>query len=113
MKSRAKPLLRVWEWQADAACRGMDSSVFFSPVGERGRARRRREEAARAICRGCPVSGPCGRFALASQQYYGVWGGYTETERRSAVRVTNRKPRVGPHPLADRTPPLRRKADPS
>ncbi|WP_308032818.1 WhiB family transcriptional regulator [Streptomyces solaniscabiei] len=61
-------------------------AVFFPPAGERGMARRRREDAARAICRSCPVSGPCGRFALASQQYYGMWGGYTETERRSAVR---------------------------
>ncbi|WP_408052833.1 WhiB family transcriptional regulator [Streptomyces sp. HO565] len=91
MKARTKPLLRVWEWQADAACRGMDSAVFFSPAGERAMARRRREDAARAICSSCPVSGPCGRFALASQQHYGVWGGYTETERRSAVRRMNRK----------------------
>ncbi|TWV44420.1 WhiB family transcriptional regulator [Streptomyces misionensis] len=87
MKTRTKPLARMWEWQAEAACRGMDSSVFFSPAGERGRARRHREEAARAICDSCPVSGPCGRFALTSQQFYGVWGGYTEAERRSAVRV--------------------------
>ncbi|MER7195140.1 WhiB family transcriptional regulator [Streptomyces flaveolus] len=86
MKTRTKPHLRVWEWQADAACRGMDSAVFIPPAGERGPARRRREDAARAICGSCPVSGPCGRFALASRQYYGIWGGYTETERRSAVR---------------------------
>ncbi|MEV5667165.1 WhiB family transcriptional regulator [Streptomyces flaveolus] len=53
MKARTKPLLRVWEWQADAACRGMDSAVFFPPAGERAMARRRREDAARAICRSC------------------------------------------------------------
>ncbi|MDD1058549.1 WhiB family transcriptional regulator [Streptomyces cocklensis] len=90
MKVFTTPLLRVWAWQKDAACRGMDSSVFFSPVSERGRARRRREEEARTICRACPVSGPCGRFAHASQQEYGVWGGYTESERRSIKRVTDR-----------------------
>ncbi|SEN88950.1 WhiB family transcriptional regulator [Actinacidiphila rubida] len=84
MKVLTQPLLRVWAWQKHAACRGMDSSVFFSPVSERGRARRRREEAARSICRACPVSGPCGRFARASRQEYGVWGGSTESERRSA-----------------------------
>jgi WhiB family redox-sensing transcriptional regulator len=82
MRARTKPLARVWEWQGDAACRGMDSSVFFSPPGERGAPRREREEAARAICRTCPVSVPCGRFARESQQYYGVWGGRTEGERR-------------------------------
>ncbi|MBD0418195.1 WhiB family transcriptional regulator [Streptomyces sp. TRM S81-3] len=91
MKTRTRPLLGDWEWQAEAACRGMDSSVFFSPAGERGPARRRREETAREICRSCPVSDPCARFAQASQQYYGTWGGYTETERRAAARVRNRK----------------------
>jgi WhiB family redox-sensing transcriptional regulator len=85
MKTRTKPLLREWEWQARAACRGMDSAIFFSPTGERGRARRQREETALTICRGCPVSGPCGHFALTSHQTYGVWGGRTETERRSAA----------------------------
>ncbi|MPY30202.1 WhiB family transcriptional regulator [Streptomyces adustus] len=90
MNTYTKPLLGVWAWQKDAACRGMDSSVFFSPDSERGRARQRREEAARTICRECPVSGPCGRFARASQQEYGVWGGCTENERRSATDVADR-----------------------
>jgi WhiB family redox-sensing transcriptional regulator len=90
MNTYTKPLLRMWAWQMDAACRGMDSSVFFSPESERGRARQRREEAARTICRACPVHVPCGRFAQASQQEYGVWGGYTENERRSAIDVGER-----------------------
>ncbi|WP_217145890.1 WhiB family transcriptional regulator [Streptomyces sp. AC627_RSS907] len=93
MRTRTKPLLREWEWQAGAACRGMDSSVFFSPPGERGPARREREEAARAICRGCPVSGPCGRFARESRQYYGTWGGRTEGERRSRELTPERRAR--------------------
>ena len=29
----------VWDWQIDGLCRGVDSSVFFHPDGERGRAR--------------------------------------------------------------------------
>ncbi|MFH8706728.1 WhiB family transcriptional regulator [Streptomyces rubrogriseus] len=90
MKTRTQPLLRVWDWQADAACRGMDSEVFFPPTGERGRARRQREDTALAVCRGCAVSGPCGSFAITSYQHYGVWGGYTETERRSEARKMKR-----------------------
>ncbi|NEB92022.1 WhiB family transcriptional regulator [Streptomyces bauhiniae] len=82
MKSTTKPLLDAWQWQMRASCRGLDSAVFFTPHGERGRARKRREEAARAICRSCPVSTACGSFATASGQYYGVWGGRTEAERR-------------------------------
>ncbi|MEU5144255.1 WhiB family transcriptional regulator [Streptomyces sp. NPDC021139] len=86
MRIRTRPLLREWGWQADAACRGMDSSVFFSPPGERGKARRQREEAARTVCAACPVSGPCARFAQASQQSYGTWGGQSETERRQPAQ---------------------------
>ncbi|MET8403625.1 WhiB family transcriptional regulator [Streptomyces sp900116325] len=81
----------MWGWQADAACRGMDSSVFFSPHGERGRARRRREEAAREICRSCPVSSPCGLFADDSRQFYGVWGGYTAAERNERAPGARRR----------------------
>ncbi|WP_225826524.1 WhiB family transcriptional regulator [Streptomyces naphthomycinicus] len=87
MTSQLKPLLRTWEWQAEAACRGMDSSVFFSPAGERGNARRRREEAAQEICLHCPVRVPCAGFAAASEQRYGVWGGRTETDRRTAAAL--------------------------
>ncbi|UXY24119.1 WhiB family transcriptional regulator [Streptomyces cynarae] len=90
MKSQTKPLLEIWKWQADAACRGMDSSVFFSPTGERGAARRRREEAARAICGSCPVSSACDLFAKASRQAYGVWGGRTEAERREKAQDVRR-----------------------
>ncbi|MGY5032953.1 WhiB family transcriptional regulator [Streptomyces sp. 900116325] len=105
MKTYIKPLLRAWAWQNEAACRGMNSSVFFSPASERGKARRRREEAARAICRDCPVSNPCGRFARASQQKYGVWGGYTERDRRSAsVPPTNLDPRASVTDSAQATP---------
>ncbi|MEU9671181.1 DUF6510 family protein [Streptomyces bobili] len=34
--SRLVPLLDIGQWQADAACQGMASTVFFSPTGERG-----------------------------------------------------------------------------
>ncbi|MFG2884589.1 WhiB family transcriptional regulator [Streptomyces sp. NPDC048297] len=91
MKTRIKPVLDVWAWQADAACRGMDSSLFFSPTGERGRARRRREDAARAVCQKCPVASACALFAEASRQPYGVWGGYTETERNRRTQGARRQ----------------------
>ncbi|MET7648168.1 WhiB family transcriptional regulator [Streptomyces sp. NPDC005426] len=64
----------------------MDSSVFYSPTGERGQARRQREETARAICRGCPVNESCHLFAMTSHQDFGVWGGRTEAERRSRAK---------------------------
>ncbi|MBW8804179.1 MAG: WhiB family transcriptional regulator [Catenulisporales bacterium] len=76
-----KPLLDEWDWQAQAACRGMDASVFFSPVYERGDARRRREERAKTVCGGCPVRVRCAAFAARTGQAFGVWGGLTESER--------------------------------
>jgi WhiB family redox-sensing transcriptional regulator len=84
VKSTTKPLLQVWEWQAEAACRGMKSSMFFSPAGERGSARKRREARAIAVCRSCPVQSDCRSFAENSRQAYGVWGGATERQRRGA-----------------------------
>jgi len=81
---KAKPLLSQWEWQCRAACRGMDSSVFFSPPSERGEARRSRERRARSVCRDCPVRTPCATFAVRTSQPYGVWGGLTEADRDAA-----------------------------
>ncbi|MCH5676887.1 WhiB family transcriptional regulator [Streptomyces gilvus] len=82
MKTRHRPLLSYWDWQSHAVCRTTDGSVFFSPQGERGSARRAREERARAICARCPVRDACARTALRSGGEYGVWGGLSEQERR-------------------------------
>ena len=42
------PLTDHWDWQAAAACRGMESEVFVHPPNERGRGRRRRADPAPA-----------------------------------------------------------------
>ncbi len=77
-------------WREDAACRGIESSVFFSPDGERGQARARREERARRICEDCPVLSRCRDHALATGEPYGIWGGMTETDRRRHARRLRR-----------------------
>jgi WhiB family redox-sensing transcriptional regulator len=71
----------VWEWQRYGACRGRDSAQFFHPEGERGSARARREATAKLICQSCPVRVECAAHALGSREPYGVWGGFTESER--------------------------------
>ncbi len=75
------PSADVWEWQRNGACRGRDSGQFFHPDGERGASRLRREIAAKSICRSCPVRAECASHALAAREPYGVWGGFTESER--------------------------------
>ncbi len=101
------PTQDAWEWQFDAACRGMDSSLFFHPWGERGPARDKRIRRAKAICAECPVIDACRQHALQVQETYGVWGGLSEDERmtllgrgrrprpRSASRERRRRPEVG------------------
>ncbi|MGW0819469.1 WhiB family transcriptional regulator [Streptomyces viridiviolaceus] len=78
---RLQPVGDLWDWQRFAACRGMDSSVFYSPTGERGRLRKEREERARRVCEGCPVREQCARMALETREHYGVWGGLSEADR--------------------------------
>lgn len=76
------PLMDLWEWQYEGACRDLDTELFFHPDGERGGTRRRRAEAAKAICATCPVIAQCRAHALRSREPYGVWGGMSEEERR-------------------------------
>ena len=75
-------LARHGDWQARGACRSVDPELFFSPDADRGPARASREDAAKRVCRRCPVVRDCARYALASGERYGVWGGMTEAERR-------------------------------
>jgi WhiB family redox-sensing transcriptional regulator len=75
--------LASWTWRLHAACGGLPSSMFFSPDGERGATRRRRERAAKAVCGGCAVRERCAAYALAYKERYGVWGGLSEHEREA------------------------------
>lgn len=70
-----------WDWQLHAACRGVDSSVFFHPDGERGSAKAVRERSAKVLCASCPVLIECREHALRVREPFGVWGGLTESER--------------------------------
>jgi WhiB family redox-sensing transcriptional regulator len=75
------PIADVWDWQRLGLCRGRDSVQFFHPDGERGASRGRREAAAKQLCQSCPVRTECAAHALATREPYGVWGGFTESER--------------------------------
>ena len=66
-------------WQDRAACFGKDPDVFF-PTSE--------EEAgpALAYCGVCGMWNTCLAWALKNGERYGVWGGFTEQQRRRATR---------------------------
>ena len=73
-------------WRADATCRREVAAHFFAPALERRDAKHRREAAARALCRACPVRVQCLEYALVVQEPYGIWGGLNELERRRMLR---------------------------
>ncbi|MDH6143508.1 MULTISPECIES: WhiB family transcriptional regulator [Kitasatospora] len=75
-----------WNWQLRAACRSVDTSLFFHPFGERGEAHDNREQAAKQVCARCPVRDACLSHALRVREPYGVWGGLTEDERAELLR---------------------------
>jgi WhiB family redox-sensing transcriptional regulator len=65
-------------WVDQAACKGMDSTIFFAERGDTSKARQ-----ARKICATCPVKQPCLQFALDNNEKIGYWGGTTPRQRRS------------------------------
>jgi WhiB family redox-sensing transcriptional regulator len=71
------------DWRSHAACRGVDPDLFF-PLGTVGASLAQIEQA-KQVCRTCPVSRPCLRWALDSGDA-GVWGGTTDEERRRRRR---------------------------
>lgn len=85
------PNADLWDWQMHGTCRGVDSSVFFHPDGERGRARAQRESRAKQLCRQCPVITQCRAHALKVGEPYGIWGGLSETERELLIRTSGRR----------------------
>jgi WhiB family redox-sensing transcriptional regulator len=89
MQSWPATLTEFWSWNLEAACRAVDITLFYSPEGERGPRRRRRERAAKEICARCEVAEVCAAFAVATREPYGTWGGLSEGDRRKLWRRTD------------------------
>lgn len=87
------PHTNVYDWQRNAACRTVNSTLFFGPVGEGRGARQQREERAKAICVDCPVQLACRQHALDAAEPYGVWGGLSPEERHVERRSSAREGR--------------------
>ena len=83
--SGLSPVSEEWDWQFEGLCRTVSPELFFHPEGERGSARRRRDERAKKLCLQCPVLQECRAHALAAREPYGVWGALTEEERAALI----------------------------
>ena len=80
-----------YTWREHAACRDLDTNLFFPPGDGPGSTER--IEQAKAVCAGCSVRTECLSFALSTRQDSGVWGGMTEDERRRHRRRLARERR--------------------
>jgi WhiB family redox-sensing transcriptional regulator len=60
---------------ADALCSQVDPDLFYPEKGSSSKGAKR-------TCAVCPVRPECLRWALKTQQQWGVWGGLSARERR-------------------------------
>lgn len=70
-------------WVLDAACRG--SALFIMVAHESLGERLEREQGAKQVCAHCPVRQSCLDYALRVREPLGIWGGLSESERRSLL----------------------------
>jgi len=77
-------------WRDQARCRHTHPDLFFA-VGTTAPALDQ-VEAAKAVCRSCPVQEMCLQFALETNQEAGVWGGMDEGARRAVRRRVDLQP---------------------
>lgn len=67
-------------WRDRAICRNSNAELFF-PIGTTGHALEI-VEAAKEVCQQCQVKKECLQFSFDTNQESGIWGGYSEEERR-------------------------------
>lgn len=74
------PTEEAWSWQRQGSCLGYPVELFFPDDRSRS-AMRRQENAAKVICRQCPVLQQCRDHALRTPEQHGIWGAMTAAER--------------------------------
>lgn len=66
-------------WQDQARCAEVDTEIFYPENGGLDRP-------AKKICAGCEVRAECLEFAVDNNEIWGIWGGFSERERRNMKR---------------------------
>lgn len=72
-------LLNTEAWVEQAVCASTDPEQFFPEKGNRNRE-------AKQMCAQCPVRKDCLGYALDRNEQHGIWGGYSDRERRQLRR---------------------------
>jgi len=71
-------------WRDSALCKG--TQVNFYPFsGNHNLKVRAAVKEAVTTCRVCPVRLECLNWAIENREFYGIWGGTTERERRILI----------------------------
>lgn len=73
---------RERDWIKDAACRGMDTNIFFPERGDTASVR-----LAKSICNGCKVQQQCRTYG--DMERFGFWGGESVRGRAVDRRLGN------------------------
>ncbi|QNN98649.1 WhiB family transcription factor [Mycobacterium phage Moonbeam] len=78
------PFIRLAEvhtedWRRDAICTQIDPEAWFPEKGIRN-------DDAKETCWKCPAQARCLEYALENNEGWGIWGGFTEKERRAIRR---------------------------
>jgi WhiB family transcriptional regulator, redox-sensing transcriptional regulator len=84
------PRRDVREWRAYAACGGV-ANLFYKSDFDSDEQTRHRVTEAKAVCKRCPVRPQCAAHALAAPEPYGIWGGFTESERLVLLKMDWRR----------------------
>jgi len=71
--------LEQTDWMRAGLCAQTDPEVFYPAVGENA-------TDAKTVCAACPVRAECLAYALEQGERHGVWGGYSERDRRALRR---------------------------
>ena len=66
-------------WQEKAVCPSIDPHIFYPETAEEA-------AAAKRVCFSCDVREQCLRYALENDEWHGIWGGKTVSQRKSILR---------------------------
>ena len=80
----ALPSTRRDRWTDDAACTTVPLEVFYG-TDEKPITNIEKEQA-KDICYACPVRRECLIVSIETNEYWGIWGGVDERERRAFIR---------------------------